>query len=274
MRERDTTPESGSDGPDDSFRELVGGSGNTFHCRVATYFRNAGWQVLLSPYYVDNATGRTREVDLLCERLWEFRDPHNRSVSRLLRMQLLVECKYIPQDTSTVFWFDEGDRIQTRELVVASVPRLKGQSPINEHHYYTVRTPGVAKLFASDCGRGEEKEPIFMALNQSLGALIQLAGFPPLTTQQATEVEFTIAPRYPVIVCSNFDRFRRTDLKGADPTQLDDNFVMEVNYAFTNSANRPIQKYALIDVISWRRIDQFLRDLDTEAEAVRLVSGF
>lgn len=230
--------------------------------------------MLLSPYYVDNATGRAREIDLLCERLWEFRDPHNRSASRLLRMQLLVECKYIPEETSTVFWFDKGDRAQTRELIATSVPPLKGQSPINEHHYYTVRTPGVAKLFASDFRRGEEKEPIYMALNQSLGALIQLAGFPPLTTQQATEVEFTVTPRYPVIVCSSFDRFRRTDLKGADPLHLNDNFLMEVNYAFSNSANRPLQKYALIDVVSWKLIDQFLRDLDTEAEAVRLVFGF
>lgn len=260
--------------PSDPFRELVSGSGNAFQCQVGAYFRKRGWAVLLSPYYVDNATGRAREVDLLCERLWEFKNPRNPRVSRLLRMQLLVECKYIPDDTSTVFWFDRGDGDSTRELVTTSIPPLKDNTPIKEHHYYTGHTAGVAKLFASDFRRGEEKEPIYMALNQSLGALIQLANFPSLTTQQATEVESTVAPRYPVIVCSSFDRFRWTDLRGADPAPLNDNFLIEVNYAFTNSANRPLRRFALIDVVSWKLIDQFLDRLDMEAEAVRLVFGF
>lgn len=260
--------------PDNTFRDLVSGSGNAFHCQVATYFRKRAWAVLLSPYYVDNATGRAREIDLLCERLWEFKNPHNPRVSRLLRMQLLVECKYIPDDTSTVFWFDKGDVESTRELIVTGAPPLRGRSTIKQHHYYTRRTPDVAKLFASNFRRGEEKEPIYMALNQCLGALIQLAGFPSLTTQQATDVESTITCRYPIIVCSSFDRFRRTDLQGADPAPLNDSFLMEVNYAFTNSANRPLRKYALIDVVSWKVIDQFLDDLEIEVEAVELEFGF
>lgn len=258
----------------DPFRELVSGSGNTFHCQVATYFRRRGWEVLLSPYYVDNATGKAREVDLLCERLWEFKHDQNPRLSRLFRIQLLVECKYIPKDTSTVFWFDTGDTESTRELILESIPQFKGHSPLRDHHYYTRRIPGVAKLFASDPKRGEEKESVYMALNQCLGAVIQLAGFPTLTTQKATEVEAAITCRYPVIVCSSFDRFRRTDLHGADPAPIADNFLMEVNYAFTNPANRPLRKYALIDVVSQTLLDQFLEDLEKEADAVRLVFGF
>src|SRR5882724_3658411 len=109
----------------DPFNELVARSGNTFHCEVATYFRANGWSVLLSPYYVDNATGKVREVDLLCEKLWEFWNDANPKISRVFRMQLFVECKYIPENTATVFWFDEGDKKSVRELVIGSVPQFK-----------------------------------------------------------------------------------------------------------------------------------------------------
>ena len=55
---------------------------------------------------------------------------------------------------------------------------------------------------------------------------------------------------------------------------MTDNFLMEVNYAFTNPANRPLRKFALIDVISWKLIDLFLDDLERDANAVRLVFGY
>jgi hypothetical protein len=51
-------------------RDLAATDGNAFHAKVATHFRQREWRVLISPYYVDNATGQAREVDLLCERLF------------------------------------------------------------------------------------------------------------------------------------------------------------------------------------------------------------
>lgn len=221
-----------------------------------------------------NATGKAREVDLLCEKLWEFKSDLQPRTSRLLRVQLLIECKYIPEESSTVFWLDNGDSESTRELILTSVPQFKAHSILRDHHYYTRRTFGVAKLFASTHKKGEDREPIYMALNQCLGALIQLGGFPSLATPQSTDVEATVTCRYPVIVCSSFDRFRRTDLQGADPEVLTENFLMEVNYAFNNSANRPIRRFALIDVVSWKFLDQLLDDLARDADAVRLVFGY
>jgi hypothetical protein len=260
---------------DEAFRRLVSESGNAFHCQVATYFRERSWEVLISPYYVDNATGRAREIDLLCERLWEFRDPHNPNVSRLLRVQLLVECKYIPETTATVFWFDKSDDGGKRsQLVQASIPQFKTHSLLVQHHYYARRDSGVAKLFASDSKRGEEKEPIYVALTQCLGALIQLGAFTLMTNHKASEVDATLTCRYPVVVCSSFDRFRRTNVQGADPAPVTDNFLLEVNYAFTNSANRPVQRFALIDMVSWQLIDRFLAELEKEVDAVRLVFGY
>lgn len=54
--------------------EIIAVSGNTFHCKVATAFRNAAWTVTISPYYVDSASDKTREFDLLCERKigWKY----------------------------------------------------------------------------------------------------------------------------------------------------------------------------------------------------------
>jgi hypothetical protein len=44
---------------------IVKESGNTFQAKVATYFRSMQWNVMLSPYYLDNATDRARELDLV-----------------------------------------------------------------------------------------------------------------------------------------------------------------------------------------------------------------
>jgi hypothetical protein len=58
--------------------EIIIESGNRFHCEVATFFRDNGWTVLLSPYYVDNATDKVREIDLICEKAWQFRDDYSK----------------------------------------------------------------------------------------------------------------------------------------------------------------------------------------------------
>jgi hypothetical protein len=252
---------------EDPFSEIIKNSGNTFHVKVASLFREAGWQVLVSPYYIDNATDKAREVDLLCEQLWVEDNQHRKKKPlRLLRIQLIVECKYIPDSSATVFWFDRADHTKVEELIVSRLPFFKNYCDL--HHYdIAAASRGVAKLFQSRSGSGlqnDEREPIYMALNQCVGALIGLGNLQHLTHPPHGKFGDEYLIRYPVVICSNFDRFRRTNMIGGSLQEIDCNFLMELNYAWRNTARASIRQFALVDIVALSKLDQFLQALNAE----------
>jgi hypothetical protein len=51
-------------------KEIVDESGNSFHCRVTNFLKQKGWHTLISPYYMDGATNKPREIDLIAENKW------------------------------------------------------------------------------------------------------------------------------------------------------------------------------------------------------------
>jgi hypothetical protein len=114
-------------------RELVGTDGNAFHAKVAMQFRQREWRVLISPYYVDNATGQAREVDLLCERIFPYR-MHNDNGWGVYRIQLFVECKFIKGPV--MFWFDARDRERTLAWLDMHTPFTRGQGTSQRKHRY------------------------------------------------------------------------------------------------------------------------------------------
>lgn len=55
--------------------EFASKHGNRLHARVAKLLRDSGWEVLVSPYYRDNATDKTREADIIAEREFTVKHP-------------------------------------------------------------------------------------------------------------------------------------------------------------------------------------------------------
>lgn len=46
-----------------SVTELVKGSGNNFHSKVARWFQANDWHTVVSPYYMDQTQAKARELD-------------------------------------------------------------------------------------------------------------------------------------------------------------------------------------------------------------------
>ena len=90
----------------DKVKELIEKSGNNFHCKVFNELIKKGWKVSVSPYYNDNITDKPREVDLIAERPFRFKDKINHEFIHIF-VRLFIECKYIPSET--VFWFHNKD---------------------------------------------------------------------------------------------------------------------------------------------------------------------
>lgn len=256
----------------DQAREIAATSGNAFHAKVATYFRNQGWSVLISPYYVDNATGQAREIDLLCEQLFAFQ-MHREDDYGIYRVQLFVECKYLP--SPAVFWFDQRDHKRTLEWLDQKTPFSRGRTNSHRAHRYISIGTHVAKLFRSADSR-ENYDPIYKGLAQSLGALIQRRGSPLLgqPPDEHDEPSVDVTVQYPVIVFGGPAGLYRADIDG-DPSSVlpaPQIFQLEVDYAYTHG-DGIAEDYFLIDVLRFGELDSLLGLLDREAkEAIRLLS--
>lgn len=251
--------------PLDIAKEIADSAGNNFHSKVAKFFRDKEWKVLISPYYIDPSTDKPREIDIIAEKLFIIMDRWNDTRPRgYVRARLHIECKYIIQPT--VFWFDDQDVLNARAWVSNKTVLKHGDLGIDQHHYLNDRQE-VAKLFATQKTKEVENEPMFKAINQTLNGLLNNRGGY-LCDKKHLRDQGTVD--YPVIVCSSFDRFFRKRI-GDDSSisEVTDNFLMEVNYAVRAAV--PRNEYFLIDVLEFNQLDEFLRGLDIEFSAMHTI---
>jgi hypothetical protein len=262
---------------------IVNESGNTFHCKVANSFKAKGWEILVSPYYMDGGSNKPREIDLIAEKRWTHPVDEFRKEIFTVSMRLFIECKYIPQPT--VFWFADKDKISATALVASTTPLKKHDRLFYDHHYLA-ESHKVAKMFASKNMPSLDNEVMYKALNQSLNAMIYLRGgqslLPAINTtykQKSALVEM------PVVVCNSFDDFYKVDMTDAGaPLKIDKNFQLEVNYAYVGDGviSFPAQRskmssfasssrrneYFLLDIINLKSMDDYLNILRHDTEAI------
>jgi hypothetical protein len=158
-------------------KRLVTESGNSFQCRVANVFRELGWVVLLSPYYVDASTDKTRELDMIVERNFPIQNIWN-GPPKSIRVRLFIECKYITQ--GTVFWMDSIDEAQARNWIHTHTCFQQNNIYTNDHHYLTQGNI-VGRLFVTDKQKGDENDPMFRTINQCLHGFVERPLFEPDT---------------------------------------------------------------------------------------------
>lgn len=251
--------------------ELVAGSGNNFHAKVARWLTENGWHVVVSPYYLDQTQGKAREIDLIAEKLWPVVDAFGRSVDHIA-VRLFVECKFVASDA--VFWFADKDREAALELVCATEPFLPNNSYTEKHHYLS-QSRRVAKLFATANSKTAENEPFYKALNQSLNALVSMRGRP------LTIPSIRSANRYPkailelpVVVCSSFDKLYSIDFYADSPPEpIGGNFQLEVRYAYVDRNSGQHDDYFLLDFVAFDRLEEFEKGVAAGAKAAAVLAG-
>ena len=247
-------------------KTLVNESGNSFHCRVTNYLRGKGWHTLVSPYYMDNATSKPREIDLIAEKSWIYQDRSKRKHGAVI-IKLFIECKYIPQ--ANVFWFSDKDVSSAKQWVIANTP-LRENNIFTEKHHYLSTNSKVAKLFASKNKPNIESEIIYKALNQSLNAMVYLRGRQSINREfreKRTPILTTV--EMPVILCNRFTDFYRVEIEDpGEPIPIDANFQLEVNYAYLDKQKNNRTEYFLIDIVDFEKIDHFLGVLETDKDAI------
>lgn len=241
----------------DKVEEIIKKSGNTFHYKVINFLRDKGWEVIVSPYYSDNVTGKTREIDIIAENAFDVK--HFGNWLGTLNVQLFIECKCVPQES--VFWFDEKNTEKAIERIMkdTSLEHPRKNSSIEKHHYYIAEK--VAKLFSSNPSREFENDPIYKALNQSLSAMIYYRNLSSIITPQKDKpMNILETVRYPIIVLNSFDKIYGVAPFNEKPYKINDTFLLEVNYAYLNENKRSKKECFLIDVISFDKFETFLEE--------------
>ncbi|HEV8726037.1 MAG TPA: hypothetical protein VGW77_35925 [Candidatus Binatia bacterium] len=249
-------------------KEIVDESGNSFHCRVTNFLKEKGWHTLISPYYMDGATNKPREIDLIAEKHWSGKRDYGRGSSGAITVKLFIECKYVPQPT--VFWFSNKDMTAATKWVMSNTPLKSEDNKYTRQHHYLASEEKAAKLFASKNKQSTETEPIYRALNQSLNAMVYLR------KQQSIipEIRDGIIPRLasvemPVILCNSFANFYRVEMDDqTTPQPVKENFQLEVNYAYQDLQGNHRSEYFLLNVINFEKFADYLTILESDKDAM------
>lgn len=255
---------------DKDILSIIENSGNSFHSKVTKYLKSNGWYTLVSPYYMDNATNKPREIDLVAEKAFLYSDRFGRN-QRSINVKLFIECKYIPQ--KVVFWFDEKNMIEASKWVVNNTPLKKDNSYTKKHHYLSTNKM-VAKLFADEKNKKYENEVIYKALNQSLNAMVYHRHSGTIIPKDSDEYRDPVSRtvELPIILCNSFNKFFRVEMDDqSNPYAIEDNFQLEVNYTYSNKSDRNIDEFFLIDIVDYSKLDDFLSLLDADVEAIKVL---
>jgi len=247
-------------------KEIIENSGNTFHCNVLKYLQEKDWTMLISPYYSDNISNKPREIDLIAEKAFEAKNAFGRSMGTV-NVKLFVECKYISQ--KSVLWFHDKDMQKAEDLVIETTPARRNNNYTKQFHYLE-GAESVAKLFADERKKSAENEIFYKALNQSLNAMVYYRDKESIIRiPEGRRSNILRTVNYPVIVCNNFENLYRVDIGvDADPTNITENFQLEVNYAYLAFDGASRTEYFLIDILSFDLFDGFLEKIEKDTSLV------
>ncbi|WP_420208719.1 hypothetical protein [Candidatus Electronema sp. JC] len=242
---------------------LINSSGNSFHAKVAQRFKELGWDITISPYYMDQSQDKAREIDLIAERRFPVHRHHDKdNYSGDIVIRLYIECKYIP--AHAIFWFSDKDKVAAERLV-CSFGFNKLYSYMQQHHYLA-QSERVAKLFASGNSKGQETEAIYKALNQVLNARVSMQ-------HQVSSRHPILLMEYPVVVCSSFSHIFCLDFFGTGEPEsaapVTENFQLEVQYAYYNRQGNPKNDYFLIDFVDFHKLDSFDKAVEDDVKAAK-----
>lgn len=215
---------------------------------------------------MDQAQSKAREIDLVAERLWPITDRFGRATQGIIAVRLFIECKFVASDA--VFWFADKDKESALDLVCASGPFRRDNSYTEKHHYLS-KSSRVAKLFATSNAKTAENEPFYKALNQSLNAMTSMRGQPLTIPSVRNSQLYPIAVlEHPVVVCSSFDRIYSVDFfADSEPDPIQDNFQLEVSYAYLDRNETQRNDYFLLDFVAFDKLTEFGNAIASDAEA-------
>lgn len=175
-------------------------------------------------------------------------------------VRLFIECKYIDEDA--IFWFDRVDG----EKIKKFRERHFGNKQVNITKTHYGENLDVVKLFHDSSG-------FFPAIIQPLHAMIYYRNKNIAMISNGIPIASVL--NYPVIICSSFDKFHRTDFCQSTAREVKNNFLTEVNYAYNDQVSHTArEEYFLVDVVNFKDLESFTKTILAEARELTSVIHF
>jgi len=249
---------------ENKIKKIIKGSGNIFHYRVIQFLRDNDWSVLISPYYNDNITNKPREIDIIAEKAFDVNGFGLRdNWLGTINVKLFIECKYVNQPT--IFWFDKKDQDKAIERIISDTGLRHAYHNVNIESHRFFQLKEVAKLFASG-KENQENDFIYKAINQSLNAMIYNKNSPSIIPEDPSGKIKKVLKQinYPVIACNSFDNFYKVNAGDNEEAfnLVENNFNLEINYAYFDKNKNHKNDYFLIDIIDFNKFSNFLKNLE------------
>lgn len=239
----------------DELKEAIQKSGNNLHFKVLNVLQKSGWLADISCYYLDDATGKPREIDIIAKQKIILSQFVWSNHPRDFWVYLFIECKHF--DDEIALWMQNSSH--KKELVKSTL-----ESPDKlvhpQHHYHA--TDSLGKLYTT---AGKESD-IFDAIIQPIKALVSFR-----------QRESVRALYYPICIyegVSGFDVIKNIeDLKNLDKLERTENALVEVNYSWRVIDNRPFpmpqQEYFAVDLCHIENLNKLMERIYAEAEFAR-----
>lgn len=221
---------------------------------------------------MDQSQAKARELDLVVEKLWPISGHFGNQLGDIV-VRLFVECKFVAAEA--VFWFAPKNS-SAAEALVCSLGPYRPDNKYTLQHHYIAKSRKVAKLFASSNSKSQETEPFYKALNQALNATVAMRSkapsHPSLIGRHNGKV---VTLNYPVVVCSSFAKLYAVDfLEESEPVAIQENFQLEVQYAFHDRTGSQRDDYFLLDFVEFDQLDKFEADIAEGANAGACLAAY
>ncbi|MFH1656167.1 MAG: hypothetical protein ABH956_00125 [Candidatus Nealsonbacteria bacterium] len=237
----------------ENIKEIIEQSGHELENEAVLILEKNNWSCISSSYYVDNITGKSREVDIIAKKefsIFDIENIENISKKKKILIKLFISCKFIKDDI--VFWFGKKNIIKANELVKNGLSLNQEELERNEsvlkfHHY------NIEKNVANKNAQKGNKDIIFNAREESIKSFL----YSPL---EDDEFEYKEIYKFPIVIVNNFDNFCKRDDSSKDRClKIENNFQFEILYSILISGH-PKRKYFLVDFISIDRLEFFLKE--------------
>lgn len=232
---------------DVKIKKIIDESANQMHFDVAALLEDGGWEVEISPYYIDDLTDRPREIDIIARKEIPLTGAGLNFISNGLQkfwVVLFIECKHLKEPA--VFWMHKNTKA-VNALVISNYDagEMVGGAK-NKFHYFSFGEK-VGKLFDTN---GRDKETLlFNGLTQPIKSLLFYKARMPLN-----------GVYYPIMVYDGQDSLYTNEGNTR-------NMLMHINYSYKNPSGSSDSRDFYVDIIHKDELGNFLdKTLSQELE--------
>lgn len=247
---------------DQQLQDIIDKSGNKLHLDVTNLLRDKGWDVTISPYYVDEHSEKPREIDVLASKVTtvETKSPAFSVSKREFKITLCIECKYLT-DNKSIFWVDEQAQINDSALIRRGVERsisirdtnTRFTEYSNLHHYNVLNSEDKIGILYDNSNKKDDR--IFKSFTQSIKSLI-------FFRNQSQLQPNTIF--YPIVVY-NPSNIYLYNLQSNEHKPMN-HCGLFLNYSYIEriGSNSAISEEFIVDFVLFDVLDKFLDKIDNE----------